>query len=66
MAVLASVFAHYGGYRTGTTFVDGLTPALYVGAAIVALGSLIALGVSRGRRLQVEPQEEYEPMLEAA
>ncbi len=66
VAVLASVFAHYGGYGTGTTFVDGLTPALYVGAAIVALGSLIALGVSRGRRLQVEPQEEYEPMLEAA
>ena len=66
VAVLASVFAHYGGYGTGTTFVDGLTPALYVGAAIVALGSLIALGVSRGRRLEVEPQEEYEPMLEAA
>ena len=66
VAVLASVFAHYGGYGTGTTFVDGLTPAIYVGAAIVALGSVIALGVSRGRRPQVEPQQEYEPLAEAA
>src|SRR4249919_926191 len=66
VAVLASVFAHYGGYGTGTTFVDGLTPAIYVGAGIVGLGSLIALGVSRGRRPQAETQAEYEPMLEAA
>src|SRR5581483_6045425 len=45
VAVLASIFAHYGGYRTGTTFVDGLTPAVYVGAAIVAVGSLAALAI---------------------
>ena len=33
VAVLASVFARYGGYGTGQTFVDGMTPALWVGAA---------------------------------
>ena len=66
VAVLASIFAHYGGYGTGTSFVDGMTPALYVGAAIVGLGSLAALFVSRGRRLTVDAEETYEPMLEAA
>ena len=39
VAILASVFSHYGGYRSGPTFVDGMTPAVYVGAAVVALGS---------------------------
>ena len=66
VAVLASIFAHYGGYGTGTTFVHGLTPAIYVGAAIVAVGSLAALFIARGRRLHVETEEAYEPMLEAA
>jgi EmrB/QacA subfamily drug resistance transporter len=64
VAVLASVFAHYGGYGTGQSFVDGLTPAIYVGAALVAAGALAALGISR-RRPPAE-QEVYEPVLEAA
>jgi EmrB/QacA subfamily drug resistance transporter len=50
VAVLASLFAHYGGYSTGTTFVDGMTPAIYVGAGIVAAGSLAAFGIKRSRR----------------
>src|SRR4029079_1186197 len=45
VAVLASVFAHYGGYGTGQSFVDGLGPALYVGAAVVAAGAVAALGI---------------------
>ena len=32
VAVLASVFSRYGGYGTGQTFVDGMTPALWIGA----------------------------------
>src|SRR5581483_4284051 len=40
VAVLASIFAHYGGYRTGTTYVHGMSVAVYVGAAIVAVGAL--------------------------
>ncbi|HZM19452.1 MAG TPA: DHA2 family efflux MFS transporter permease subunit, partial [Gaiellaceae bacterium] len=32
VAVLASVFASYGGYGTPQSFVDGLTPAIWVGA----------------------------------
>ncbi|HEV8099772.1 MAG TPA: DHA2 family efflux MFS transporter permease subunit [Gaiellaceae bacterium] len=54
VAVLASVFAHYGGYRTGQTFVDGLVPAIYVGAGFVAAGAVAALGISRKVRRQEE------------
>ncbi|MFB8004406.1 MFS transporter [Nocardia sp. NPDC056000] len=42
VAVLASVFASRGGYGTPQTYVDGLAPAVAVGAAIVAVGALIA------------------------
>ena len=45
----ASLFSHYGGYGTGTSFVDGMTPAVYVGAAVVAAGSLAAFGIKRRR-----------------
>jgi len=63
VAVLASVFAHYGGYRTGATFVDGMTPAVWIGAAIVALGSVAAFAITlRPRR--TEPA--YEAALEGA
>jgi EmrB/QacA subfamily drug resistance transporter len=47
VAILASVFSHYGGYRTGTTFVNGMTPAVYVGAAVVALGSVASFAIKR-------------------
>jgi EmrB/QacA subfamily drug resistance transporter len=49
VAVLASLFSHYGGYGTGTSFVNGMTPAVYVGAAVVAVGSLAAFGIRRRR-----------------
>src|SRR6478735_4648207 len=49
VAVLASVFAHYGGYRSGTAFVDGMTPAVYVGAVVVAVGGLAALAITPRR-----------------
>src|SRR4051794_12315698 len=55
VAVLASVFAHYGGYRTGQTFVDGLVPAIYVGAGFVAAGAVAALGIARKVRRQEAP-----------
>jgi hypothetical protein len=53
VAVLASVFAHYGGYGSGQIFVDGLGPALYVGAGFVAAGAVAALGISRKVRREV-------------
>ena len=50
VAVLASLFAHYGGYGTPQTFHDGLVPALWVGAAVVAVGAALALLVPRKRK----------------
>ncbi len=50
VAVLASVFSHYGGYTSGTHFVDGMTPAVYAGAAVVALGSLAMFAIKRRPR----------------
>ncbi|HEY2327778.1 MAG TPA: DHA2 family efflux MFS transporter permease subunit [Gaiellaceae bacterium] len=54
VAILASIFAHEGGYGTGQTFVHGMTPAVYVGAAIVAVGGLAALAIKRQRADVVE------------
>ena len=45
VAVLASIFTAYGGYGTGQHFVDGMNPAVYVGAGIVAIGSLLAFAI---------------------
>lgn len=42
IAVLASVFASYGVYTDPQGYVDGLVPAVWVGAAIVAAGALAA------------------------
>jgi EmrB/QacA subfamily drug resistance transporter len=65
VAVLASVFSHYGGYRTGTNFVEGMTPAVYVGAAIVALGSLAAFAIKHRPR-RTEPAVAAEPAFDVA
>jgi MFS family permease len=66
VAVLASLFAHYGGYGTPQTFVDGMTPALWVGAVVVAVGSLLSLLIPRRLRSQEQPSEQPEVALEAA
>jgi EmrB/QacA subfamily drug resistance transporter len=64
VAVLASIFAHYGGYGTGESFVDGLTPAIWVGAAVVGLAAVAAMFIPRrGRPAEVEG---LEPALEQA
>jgi EmrB/QacA subfamily drug resistance transporter len=43
IAVLATVFSSSGGYESPQTFVDGLVPALWVAAAVLAAGSVTAL-----------------------
>src|SRR4051812_29050595 len=47
VAVLASVFSRHGGYTSGSAFVDGLRPAVAVGAAGVFLAALALLAVPR-------------------
>lgn len=50
VAVLASVFASTGSYASPTEYVDGLVPAVWVGAAIVAVGAVLALLLPGRRR----------------
>jgi EmrB/QacA subfamily drug resistance transporter len=64
VAVLASIFSRVGGYESGAAFTDGMTTAVWVGAALVAAGSLAAFAITRRpRRLDAV---ESEPALEAA
>jgi EmrB/QacA subfamily drug resistance transporter len=50
VAVLASVFQAHGGYQSPQAFTDGVTAALPIGAAVLAVGAAIALLVPRMRR----------------
>ena len=43
VAVLASVFTGSGGFESGQAYIDGLDPALLVGAAVLAVGAVVAL-----------------------
>jgi EmrB/QacA subfamily drug resistance transporter len=64
VAVLASIFARYGGYTSAAQFTDGLVAATWVGAAVVGLGAFTALLIPRRRRAQA--QVVREPALEGA
>jgi EmrB/QacA subfamily drug resistance transporter len=68
IAVLASIFTRYGGYGSPEAFTAGLVVATWVGAAVVGVGSLVALVVPSRRRAAEAPLEEQEtvPQLEAA
>jgi MFS family permease len=69
VAVLASVFASYGSYATGQSFVDGLVPAMRVGAVVVAIGAVAALalgGRSRTVATEIEADTSFGELGEAA
>ncbi|MCU0314042.1 MAG: MFS transporter, partial [Solirubrobacteraceae bacterium] len=50
VAVLATVFSSAGGYASPQDYVDGMTAALPVGAAVLAAGAVAALFVPGARR----------------
>ncbi|HEY1319031.1 MAG TPA: DHA2 family efflux MFS transporter permease subunit, partial [Streptosporangiaceae bacterium] len=58
VAVLAAVFARFGGYHTGHTFVAGMKPAILLGAAAVAAGAAAAFAIPHGRRVTGTPQPD--------
>jgi EmrB/QacA subfamily drug resistance transporter len=66
VAVLASVFAHSGGYESGQAFVDGMNPAILIGAGVVGLGALAAFLIPGRRREQEQRVEELVPQLDLA
>ena len=72
VAVLATVFSSAGGYASPQEYVDGMTAALPVGAAVLAVGALVALlvpGIERtprprrraARRARRTPPRELKP-----
>jgi EmrB/QacA subfamily drug resistance transporter len=52
VAVLASVFASFGGYESGQSYVDGMNPALVLGGVVVGLGALAAFLIPGRKREQ--------------
>ncbi|MEV0320004.1 MFS transporter [Streptomyces sp. NPDC050658] len=56
IAVMSSIFSAQGGYGTPQTFVDGLEPALWAGAAVVALAAVAALCMPSRRATPGEPE----------
>jgi len=69
IAVLASVFAGSGGYGSPQDFADGLVPALWVAAGVLAVGALTALavpGLRRGAPVVAAAAAGSEPAVELA
>jgi EmrB/QacA subfamily drug resistance transporter len=66
IAVLASIFARTGGYETPEAFTAGLVPALWAGAAVVALGAVLALLIPPVHPADAAPVEETNRLLPQA
>ncbi len=57
VAVLASVFTGSGGYGSAQAFMAGLTPALWVGVAVLSAGALVVLALPFSPPRRVEGTE---------
>jgi EmrB/QacA subfamily drug resistance transporter len=66
VAVLASVWSHYGSYSNGQSFVDGMVPALWIGAAVVFLGAVAAFMIPSRKRAAEATVDEPVAFAEAA
>jgi EmrB/QacA subfamily drug resistance transporter len=69
VSVLATIFAQNGSYQSPHSYVNGLVPAVYAGAAIAAIGAVAALFITRARRHEApagEPDRRGDPSLEPA
>ena len=61
VAVLAAVFTGAGGFETPQAFVDGVVPALWVGAGVLIAGGLAALLVPGKPAADASPASAPEP-----
>lgn len=66
VSVLATVFTSHGGYGSPQAFVNGLTPAMWVGAAVLAAGALAALVLPFSTRATAQAHAETQAKAEAA
>jgi EmrB/QacA subfamily drug resistance transporter len=65
VAVLASVWSHYGSYASGQSFVDGMIPAVWIGAGVVAAGAVASFLIPN-RATRRQEAEQLEPAFEPA
>jgi EmrB/QacA subfamily drug resistance transporter len=61
IAVLATVFTSHGGYTSPVAYVHGLTPAMWVGVAVLAAGALIAAALPFNTRAEAAAQVDTVP-----
>jgi EmrB/QacA subfamily drug resistance transporter len=66
VAVLATLFSHYGGYESADRFSHGLVIATWVGAAVVAGGAVLALLIPPRKRIAEEVPADFVAQAEAA
>ncbi len=66
VAVLATVFTSSGGMGSPQAYVDGLVPAVWVGAAVLAVGALAALLIPRRTGTSAQPAARAEPAVQAS
>ena len=62
VAVLAAVFARQGSFASPQAFVDGMVPAVLIGAAVVAFGAVAAFAIPRRRAVVPEGAAAGAPM----
>ncbi len=66
VAVLGAIFAGAGSYASPEAFMAGTTPAVWTGAGVLALGSMLALLLPRVERVKrterVRPEPESAPL----
>jgi EmrB/QacA subfamily drug resistance transporter len=62
IAVLATVFTSHGGYTSPHAFVSGLTPAMWVGVAVLAGGALVAAALPFSTRAEAAAQVDTVPV----
>jgi EmrB/QacA subfamily drug resistance transporter len=62
IAVLATVFTSHGGYSSGQAFVNGLVPAMWVGAAVLGAGALIAAALPFSSRASASERARAEAL----
>jgi EmrB/QacA subfamily drug resistance transporter len=61
IAVLATVFTSHGGYTSPQHYVDGLVPAMWVGAGVLTLGALVAAAFPFSTRAEATAQATAAP-----
>jgi hypothetical protein len=65
VAVLAAVFTANGSYHSGQQFVDGMNPAVMIGAMLVAAGAVAAFAIKRTAKTQPLLATTDSPLLAA-